>query len=41
MKLRDYQIEFIPKLREELKTHKSVFMQLHTGGGKTVIVSAN
>ena len=38
--LRDYQQDLYYKAREALKQYRSVCIQLHTGGGKTVIFSA-
>lgn len=39
MILRDYQGELVVKMREAFREHRSVFMQLPTGGGKTAIIS--
>lgn len=39
MELRDYQQEFIKKIRESLKSHKRICCVLPTGAGKTVIFS--
>ena len=39
MQLRPYQKEAVNDLRQEFKTHNRVFLQLPTGGGKTVIIS--
>lgn len=38
--LRTYQQELYTKAREALKQHRSICIQLHTGGGKTVIFTA-
>ena len=39
MILRDYQNHLIDELRESLRIHRAVFLQLPTGGGKTAIIS--
>lgn len=39
IELRPYQKDIIEALRVEYRTHNKVFLQLATGGGKTVIIS--
>ena len=38
-KLRDYQIEICERVREALRKHRSVMMQMPTGTGKTVVLA--